>query len=64
MIKKVEQADASSKHGMSWRLINEITGRKDAKNGRLFKWHDYFKCLLGDEPVVTGLEENIDTVFE
>ena len=27
-------------------------------------WHDYFKSLLGDEPVVTGLEENIETVFE
>jgi len=33
MITKVEQADANSKHGMSWRLINEITGRKDAKKG-------------------------------
>ena len=25
---------------------------------------DYFKSLLGDEPVVTNLEENIETVFE
>ena len=73
MIGKVEQADANSKHGMSWRLINEITGRKNAKKGiikgkskseRLSKWHDYFKSLLGDEPVVTNLEENIETVFE
>ena len=32
-INKVEQADANSKHVMSWRLINEITGRKDAKKG-------------------------------
>ena len=73
MITKVEQADANSKHGMSWRLINEITGRKDAKKGiikgkskseRLTKWHDYFKGLLGDEPVVTNREEDIETVFE
>ena len=50
-----------------------LTGRKNAKKGiikgkskseRLSKWHDYFKSLLGDEPVVTNLEENIETVFE
>ena len=33
MIAKGEQAEANSKHGMSWRLINEITRLKDAKKG-------------------------------
>ena len=73
MIRKVETADANSKHGQSWRLINEITGRKNAKRGiikgtskteRLKKWHDYFKNLLGEEPSITNPEGEIKTVFE
>lgn len=73
MICKVETADANSKHWQSWRLINEITGRKNAKRGiikgtskteRLNKWHDYFKNLLGEEPNNTNPEGEIKTVFE
>ena len=33
MIRKVETADANSKHGQRWRLINECTGQKNAKRG-------------------------------
>ena len=35
MIIQVENADARSKHGESWKLINSITGCKDAKQGIL-----------------------------
>ena len=35
MIAKVESADIRSQHGESWRLINEISGRKTAKKGIL-----------------------------
>jgi exonuclease III len=35
MIKQVEEADAKSRHGESWRLINNISGRKSAKRGLL-----------------------------
>ena len=51
MISQVETADAKSRHGESWRLINAITGRKTAKRGiiqgnsredRIKKWFDHF----------------------
>ena len=35
MIKKVEEADSKSQHGESWKLINEISGRKPSKKGIL-----------------------------
>ena len=31
MLREVESADVRSKHRESWRLINQITGRKSAK---------------------------------
>ena len=35
MIQQVERADARSSHSESWKLINEISGRKNGKKGRL-----------------------------
>ena len=73
MIGKVESASAKAKHGESWRLINEITGRKAAQKGilkgtskedRLKKWHNHFYNLLGKEPVVEDSSvTDIPTVF-
>ena len=71
-IKEVEEADEKSKHGRSWKLINEISGRKSAKTGiikgatvkeRLDKWYSHFKGLLGQEPEVEGEMENIPPVL-
>ena len=74
MIKRVENANEISKHGESWRLINEISGRKAAKKGiikgngieeRLKKLYSYFSTLLGKVPVVTGdPNEEIPIVLE
>ena len=33
--KELEMAHANSKHGQSWRLINDITGRKASAKGQL-----------------------------
>ena len=66
MIRKVEESDAKSKHRESWRLINEISGRKAAKKGiikgnskeeRIANWFEHFCSLLGKEPVI-GEDEN------
>ena len=63
LIAEVESAHERSKHGESWRIINEITGRKTAKQSiikanskkeRINKWYTHFKELLGKEPVVDG----------
>ena len=74
MIRRVENADDKSKHGERWRLINDISGRKTAKNGilkgkgredRLKQWYEHFSNLLGSEPTVTGdPDEDIPTVLE
>ena len=74
MIDRVENASAKARHGESWRLINEITGRKAAKRGilkgsssedRLEKWRNYFNNLLGNVPTIEGeREEEIQPVLD
>ena len=60
-IQRIEAANAQSEHGRSWKLINELTGRKNTKRGilkassqeeRIKKWHDHFQKLLGQEPLL------------
>ena len=72
MITKVEDADIRSQHAESWKIINEISGRKAAKKGmikgknkeeRINSWFQHFSKLLGNEPVVTNENEEITTVF-
>ena len=73
MIKKVEEADSKSQHGESWKLINEISGRKTSKKGilkgksqeeRIKAWYIYFSNLLGKKPVTSNAgEEEITTVL-
>ena len=73
-IQSIEAANAQSEHGKSWKLINELTGRKNTKRGilkassqeeRIKKWHDHFQKLLGEEPVVTQTgTSDIKTVFD
>ena len=72
-IREVEEANEKSRHGKSWKLINELTGRKKAKTGiikgatakeRLDKWYSHFQGLLGKEPEVEGeLDENIPPIL-
>ena len=73
MIREVESANDRSKHGESWRLINEITGRKTTKQGiikasskqdRINKWYTHFKELLGNEPEVVGDLGDITPVLQ
>ena len=58
-IKKVENANIICKHGLSWRLINEINGRKiyvrgqlkgETNKDRVRNWYDHCKNLLGSPP--------------
>ena len=71
-IRKVENADLRAQHKESWKLINKISGRKATKKGkikansnedRVTKWFEYFKQLLGNEPVVTDEDEEIAMVI-
>lgn len=73
LISKVEDADIRAQHAESWKLINEISGRKSAKAGkikgknkeeRVQSWYQHFSNLLGKEPVITNDDEEVATVFE
>ena len=61
MIDEVENADARCRHGESWKLVNEISGRKSTKScilkgkskeDRVNNWYLHFSQLLGKEPVI------------
>ena len=73
MIRSVEEANFKCKHQQSWRIINDITGRKTSKQSmikandkkdRINKWYSHFKDLLGKEPVVEGELEIIQPVLK
>ena len=60
-VKLIEDASYSSKHVLAWKVINEVTGKKETKmmgkiNGtvedRKEKWLDHFSSLLGKPPSV------------
>ena len=55
-LKEVEMAHVKSRHGQSWRLINDISWRKasakgqlkgDTQKERVKNWFNHFKNLLG-----------------
>ncbi len=71
-INEIEQADKNSKHGLSWKLINEVTGRKTSVQGqlegdtqadRVKNWYTHFYNLLGKAPVVDEEDEEIEHIF-
>ena len=72
MIRHVETADEEFRHEESWRLFNEITGRRTAKKGvikvkdkedRINKWYTHFKELLGNERTVEGELDTISPIL-
>ena len=72
-IKEVETAHANSKHGQSWRLINDITGRKafaqgqlkgETQKDRVTNWYNHFKNLLGSPPDISDEDEEIAPILE
>ena len=73
MVQKVELAHHKQQQKLSWQLINNLTGRKNAKKGiikgtnkqdRLSKWYEYFKNLLGKKPIITHPDDKIRMIFD
>ena len=71
LVQKVEEYDSTYRHGRSWMLINEITGRKGAKRDlikgnckeeRIKLWYDHFNNLLDKRPEIPD-EDDILPVF-
>jgi hypothetical protein len=72
-LKEVEMAHVNCKHGQSWKLINDITGRKSSMKGqlkgdtqqeRVNNWYHHFKYLLGNPPNIEGEDDEIEPVVQ
>ena len=72
-ITQIEQSHKTNKHQESWKLINEITGRKTTKRAILkgwnmeetvTNWYGYFKDLLSKPPKVMNENENINIILD
>ena len=72
-ISQVEKANQNCQHKAAWDLINEISGRRTARQGqikgetqseRLHSWHSHFQQLLGNPPIITNEDEPIEQVHQ
>lgn len=72
-VSEVEEAHNNLRHAQSWKLINEISGRKSSQsakiNGksaeeRVGAWKTHFKNLLGSPPVVDNEDETIPQMLQ
>ena len=71
-VRRVQAAQGEKQYGEAWRVINEMTGRKRAKEGqveghspeeRVATWFDHFQSLLGTS-AEDGEEENIPAFLQ
>ena len=71
-VRRVEAAQGEQRSGESWRVINEMSGRKRSKDGqaagcspgdRVTTWFTHFRDLLDTHPRVDGAEEEISAVL-
>jgi len=71
-IRNIESAHGDQKYGEAWRTVNEITGRKRAREGqvsgkspeeRKTTWFSHFRNLLGNPPDVDDSEEDVPSIF-
>ena len=60
-VTQIEKSNKNNQHQESWKLINEITGRKTSKTAilkgrnkeeKVKNWYGYFKELLGKPPKI------------
>ncbi|XP_072017053.1 uncharacterized protein [Amphiura filiformis] len=72
-LREVEMAHDNCKHSQSWRLINDITGRKSSMKGqlkgdtqmeRVNNWYHHFKDLLGSSPDIEGEDDTIEPITD
>ena len=72
-IRNIEATHGAQQYGEAWRTVNQITGRKQTKEGqvsgaspeeRVTTWFTHFKNLLGSPPEVEDPEEEIPNIFE
>ncbi|KAJ8384844.1 hypothetical protein AAFF_G00197540 [Aldrovandia affinis] len=71
-VKKVATVHGERRYKESWKVINEMSGRKRSREGqlagcspeeRVTSWFTHFRDLLGTHPTVDGAEEEIPAVL-
>ena len=69
---EIEDADRNSQYKLSWKLINDISGRKNTRKGqiegetseeRIKSWYNHFKGLLGQQPNPSNSDEEVAQVL-
>ena len=70
---EVEIVHVKSQHGLSWRLINDITCRKASKKGqmkgntqeeRVANWYIHFRNFLGSPPDIEDEDEELAPILD
>ena len=68
-----ESAYGAMQYGEAWKVVNQVSGRKKAKEGqvsgsspeeRITTWSTHFQKLLGEPPTVEDPDEEIPSVYE
>ena len=71
-IKEVETAHINSQHGLAWKLVKDISGRRETQKGqiagntqqeRLQNWHKHFMGQLGNPPNSDSEDNDIPPIF-
>ena len=72
-IQNIKTVHGTQKYGEAWKTVNEITGRKRAKEGqvvgsspeeRVSTWFSHFKKLLDNPPEAEDPDEEVLNIFE
>ena len=72
-LKEYEEANLNQRHHLAWGIINDVSGRKKSRSGklkgntkeeRLSNWYDHFEKLLGNPSKVTKEDEEIPAVYD
>ena len=72
-VSRIEEAHGDRRYGEAWKVVNEVSGRKNAKEGqvsgsspeeRVNTWFTHFKKLLGSPPEVDDPNEEIPVIYE
>ena len=72
-IEQIENAIDRQRFRVAWKAVNEMSGRKNAKDGQVAGesteesvniWFTHFRKLLGNTPEVEEPDETIPAVYE
>ena len=72
-VEKVEAVHGERQYKESWKIINEMSGRRRPREGqlagsspgmRVTSWFNHFRDLLGAQPSVEGAEDDIPAILE